>query len=58
MTSHRELGGTTEGRHNTRRYRRVDEVAASVAFRRRTGVLYITGANLTVDGGINAREGS
>src|SRR5467141_5059855 len=36
------------------RYRRVDEVAALVAFMAGPESSYITGANLTVDGGMNA----
>ena len=37
-----------------RRYGRVDEVAALVAFVASADAAYITGANLTVDGGTNA----
>jgi 3-oxoacyl-[acyl-carrier protein] reductase len=37
-----------------KRYGTVDEVAALVAFVAGPGAAYITGANLTVDGGTNA----
>ena len=36
------------------RYGRVDEIAAMVAFVASSESSYITGANLTVDGGMNA----
>jgi 3-oxoacyl-[acyl-carrier protein] reductase len=37
------------------RYGHVDEIAAMVAFVAGSEASYITGANLTVDGGMNAR---
>jgi len=36
------------------RYGKVDEIAAMVAFVASPDAAYVTGANLTVDGGMNA----
>jgi NAD(P)-dependent dehydrogenase (short-subunit alcohol dehydrogenase family) len=51
---HERVGSATEGRQSARPLGRVDEIAAMVAFVAGPESSYITGANLTVDGGMNA----
>ena len=50
----RRLGCAPEGHTALDRYGSVDEVAALIAFVAGPEASYITGANLTVDGGTNA----
>jgi len=52
------LGGASEGRHRARSLWRVEEIAAAVAFIAGPESSYITGSNLTVDGGMNAERKS
>jgi NAD(P)-dependent dehydrogenase (short-subunit alcohol dehydrogenase family) len=49
-----QVGGASEAATALDRYGSVDEVAALVAFVAGPESSYITGANLTVDGGTNA----
>jgi NAD(P)-dependent dehydrogenase (short-subunit alcohol dehydrogenase family) len=48
------LGRAAEGSHALKRYGSVDDIAAMVAFVASPQASYISGANLTVDGGTNA----
>ena len=50
----RRMGGRPESRYSAGRYGNVDEVAVLVAFVAGPESSFITGANLTVDGGTNA----